>query len=311
MNGLISKVKNALEKRDVRENIQYYALMLIPMVLIFIFSYIPLYGIVIAFQDYFPGSAFIGKDVEWVGLKWFEKFISSHYFTRIMRNTLVLNFMGLVLGFPVPIIFALIVNEIRSSKFRKFTQTVSYLPHFLSAVIVAGLVSRFIASDGVITLALQFLGFEAKSLNVNQQAFPWIYTLTNIWKSFGWSSIIYLSSLASIDPGMYEAAMIDGAGRMKRIWYITIPCLMPLIMIQLILSIGNMLASNTEMILLLYNESVYETADVIGTYMYRETLMGGEFSYGTASGLLMSIFSFILLYIANAVSRKYTEFSMW
>lgn len=311
MNGLISKVKNALEKRDVRENIQYYALMLIPMVLIFIFSYIPLYGIVIAFQDYFPGSAFIGKDVEWVGLKWFEKFLSSHYFSRIMRNTLVLNFMGLVLGFPVPIIFALIVNEIRSSKFRKFTQTVSYLPHFLSAVIVAGLVSRFIASDGIITLALQSLGFEAKSLNVNQQAFPWIYTLTNIWKSFGWSSIIYLSSLASIDPGMYEAAMIDGAGRMKRIWYITIPSLMPLIMIQLILSIGNMLASNTEMILLLYNESVYETADVIGTFMYRETLMGGEFSYGTASGLLMSIFSFILLYIANAVSRKYTEFSMW
>ena len=311
MKGIITKAKAALEKRDVRENIQYYALMLIPMILIFIFSYIPLYGIVIAFQDYYPGSAFIGKNVEWVGFEWFEKFLSSHYFKRILRNTLVLNFMGLVLGFPVPIIFALIVNEIRSGKFRKFTQTVSYLPHFLSAVIVAGLVSRFIASDGIITQALQALGFEAKSLNVNQQAFPWIYTLTNIWKSFGWSSIIYLSSLASIDPGMYEAAMIDGAGRLKRIWYITIPCLMPLIMIQLILSIGNMLASNTDMILLLYNESVYETADVIGTYMYRETLMGGQFSYGTASGLIMSVMSFTLLWIANSVSRKYTDFSMW
>lgn len=311
MSNFIAKVKKGLQKRDTRENIQYYALMLIPMVLIFVFSYIPLYGIVIAFQDYFPGSPFIGKDVEWVGLKWFKAFVTSHYFPRILRNTLVLNIMGLLLGFAVPIIFALIVNEIRSSKFRKFTQTVSYLPHFLSAVIVAGMVSRFIASDGVITLALQALGFEAKSLNVNKEAFPWIYTITSIWKSFGWNSIIYLSTLSSIDPGMYEAATIDGAGRLKRIWYITIPSMMPLIMIQLILSIGGMLGSNTDMILLMYNESVYETADVIGTFVYRETLMNGQFSYGTASGLLMSILSFILLYIANSISRKYTEFSMW
>ena len=311
MSNFVAKVKKSLQKKDTRENIQYYLMMLIPMTLIFVFSYIPLYGIVIAFQDYFPGSPFIGKDVEWVGLKWFKAFVTSHYFPRILRNTLVLNLMGLLLGFAVPIIFALIVNEIRSSKFRKFTQTVSYLPHFLSAVIVAGMVSRFISSDGIITLALQALGFEAKSLNVSKEAFPWIYTITGIWKSFGWNSIIYLSTLAAIDPGMYEAATIDGAGRLKRIWYITIPNMMPLIMIQLILSIGGMLGSNTDMILLMYNESVYETADVIGTFVYRETLMNGQFSYGTASGLLMSILSFILLYIANSVSRKYTDFSMW
>lgn len=311
MNKLTTKIKEGLQKRDVRENIQYYTLMAVPMILIFVFSYIPIYGIVIAFQNYFPGRPFFGEGVEWVGLKWFKEFVGSYYFGRILRNTLVLNIMGLLLGFFVPVIFALIVNEIRSSKFRKFTQTVSYLPHFLSAVIVASMVNNFIAGDGIITLALQALGFEAKSLNANKSAFPWIYTFTGIWKSFGWNSIIYLSALSAIDPGQYEAATIDGAGRLKRIWYITIPNMLPLIMIQLILSIGNMLSTNTEMILLMYNSSVYETADVIGTYIYRETLMGGKFSYGTACGFLMSILSFALLYIANAISRKHTDFSMW
>lgn len=305
------KKKSRFQSRNKRENVQYYLLMAVPLILIFIFSYLPLFGIVIAFQDYVAGKPFWGEGVTWVGLKWFQEFVNSYYFPRILRNTLTLNGMNLLLGFCVPIIFALVVNEIRLKKFQKFTQTVSYLPYFLSAVVAVGMVTSFIASDGIITRMLQALGFEAKSLNANPQAFPWIYTFTTIWKSFGWSSIIYLSTITAIDPGLYEAASMDGAGRLKKIWHITIPAMMPLVMIQLILSIGNMLTSNTDMILLMYNPSTYKTADVIGTYVYRESLMGGKFSYGTASGLLMSILSFGLTYIANMVSRKKTDFSMW
>lgn len=286
-------------------------MMIFPLIMIFLFSYLPMFGIIIAFQDYVAGRPFFGEGVIWVGLKWFREFVDSYYFARILRNTLVLNALNLVMGFWVPIIFALIVNEIRISKFKKFTQTVSYLPHFLSSVVVAGMVVSFIANDGIITLMLRAVGFEAKSLNADPGAFPWIYTLTSIWKSFGWSSIIYLSTIMAIDPGLYEAAAVDGAGRFRKIWHVTLPAMLPLIVIQLILSIGNMLSANTDLILLLYNSSTYKTADVIGTYVYRETLMGGKFSYGTASGLLMSILSFALTYIANAVSRKKTDYSMW
>jgi len=298
-------------KRDAKDNIEYYFLMLIPLLLIFLFCYLPMFGIVIAFQDYIAGKPFFGEGVEWVGLKWFIKFVTSYYFGRILRNTLVLNAMGLALGFFVPIIFALLVNEIRIVKFKKFTQTVSYMPHFLSFVVVAGMINSFITGDGIIVKFVQMLGFEGRGINVNPAVFPWIYTLSSIWKSFGWSSIIYLSTISAIDPGLYEAAAVDGAGRLRKIWHVTIPAMLPLIMINLILSIGGMLGSNTEMILLLYNPSTYETADVIGTYVYREGLQGGKFSYGTASGLLMSIFSFILVCIANRISRKTTEFSLW
>lgn len=297
--------------RDVKDNIQYYAMMIVPLVLIFLFSYLPLFGIVIAFQDYVSGRPFFGEGVKWVGFKWFISFVKSFYFPRILRNTLVLNLMGLAFGFVVPILFALLVNEIRVTRFKKFTQTVSYLPHFLSGVIVASMVLTFISSEGILTRFFQALGFEAKALNADPEAFPWIYTVTTIWKSFGWSSIIYLSTISAIDPGLYEAASMDGAGRLRKIWHITLPSMRALIVIQLILSIGNMLHSNTDLILLLYNSSTYKTADVIGTYVYRESLMGGKFSYGTASGLLMSIISFALTWIANAVSRKTTEFSMW
>lgn len=298
-------------KRDTKDNIQYYFLMAIPLLLMFIFSYLPMFGILIAFQDYSIGKPFFGKGVIWVGLKWFQEFVQSYYFTRILRNTLVINLLGLFMGFWVPIFFALIVNEIRSRRFKSFTQTVSYMPYFISAVVLVGMVTTFISNDGIITKALRFVGFEAKSLNASPAAFPWIYTLTNIWKGFGWSSILYLSTISSIDPGLYEAASMDGAGRFRKIWHITIPAIMPLVMIQLIMSIGGMLGANTEIILLMYNSATYKTADVIGTFVYRETLMGGKYSYGTASGLLMSILGFGLTFIANAISRRTTDYSMW
>lgn len=309
--GLARLNKNGYLSRDLKDNIDYYLMMLIPLALIFIFSYLPMFGLVIAFQDYSVGRPFIGEGVKWVGLKYFERFTKSFYFTRIMRNTLVLNIMGLFMGFWVPIVFALVVNEIHNSKFRKFTQTVSYMPNFISTVVMAGMFLSFIASDGIITQALNALGFQAKSLNANKQFFPWFYTLLGVWKGFGWNSILYLSTITGIDPALYESADVDGAGRLKKIWYITLPQMLPLIMIQLIFAIGGMLGSNTDLILLLYNSSVYETADVIGTFVYRETLMGGKYSYGTASGLLMSVLSFALVFSANATARKLTDFSIW
>lgn len=300
-----------LHSITTQNNLVYYALMIVPMILIFIFSYLPLFGIVIAFQNYTAGKPFFGAGVDWVGLKWFEKFVSSFYFKRILRNTLVINILELFMGFWVPIVFALVVNEIRNSKFRKITQTVSYMPHFISTVIVATMVLSFISSDGIITKFTAAFGYDTSNLNANPKAFKWIYVLTTIWKSFGWSSILYLSTITSIDPTLYEAAEVDGCGRIKRIWHITLPHMLPLIMIKLIRDVGGMLGSNTDMILLLYNQAVYSEADVIGTFVYRETLMGGKYSYGTASGLLMSVMSFALVWGANWVSRKTTDFSMW
>lgn len=297
--------------RNLKDNIEYYLMMAVPLILIFIFSYLPMLGLVISFQDYSAGRPFLGDGVKWVGLKHFSKFINSYYFPRIIRNTLVINFLGLLMGFWVPIVFALVVNEIRHSKFRKFTQTVSYMPNFISTVVVAGMFLSFIASDGIVTKMLNAIGIEAKSLNANKQFFPWLYTFISVWKSFGWNSILYLSTITAIDPSLYESASVDGATRMQKIWYITLPSMMSLIMIQLIFAIGGMLGSNTDLILLLYNASVYETADVIGTYVYRDTLIGGKYSYGTAAGLLMSVLSFILVYTANYVARKKTDFSIW
>lgn len=297
--------------RNARENIELYLILCPVIVLILIFSYAPMFGVVIAFQDYFPGFPFFGSGVKWVGLKHFKQFVQSFYFTRILRNTLVLSGLNLAMGFWIPIVFALLLNEMNRPFLKKFIQTASYMPYFISSVVVAGMVISFIADDGIIPRIAQSFGLQWKSLNTNPAAFPWIYTFTNIWKSFGWSSILYLSTMSSIDPTLYEAADIDGATRFQRMVHITIPFLVPLVIIQLIFAIGGIMGSNTELILLMYNPSVYSTADVIGTYVYRDGLMGGRFSYGSAVGLLMSLISFFLVWSANLVSRRVTDYSLW
>ena len=297
--------------RNAKENIELYIIMLPVLALIFIFCYMPMYGIVIAFQDYLPGISFFGPDVKWVGLKHISAFVSSFYFTRIIKNTLVLSGLNLLMGFWAPIIFALLLNELNHSRLKKTIQTLSYMPHFISSVVVAGMVLSFIANDGIIPRLTALFGVQAAALNTTPSAFKWVYTLTNIWKSFGWGSILYLSTMSSIDTALYEAADMDGASRLKRMWYITVPFLIPLIIIQLIFAIGAILGANTELILLLYNPAVYSSADVIGTFVYREGLMGGRFSYGTAVGLFMSVISFFLVFGANMLSRKLTDFSLW
>lgn len=303
--------KRVIHTTCFKENVEMYSLLLPVLILIFIFCYIPLYGIVIAFQNYAPGSPFIGPDVQWVGLKHFQTFVQSKYFSRILGNTVRLSVLNLVFGFWVPILFALLVNEVRVHRFKKFVQTASYMPYFISSVVVAGMVISFIDIDGVVNQMLSILGKETQNYRLVPEAFDAIYTITNVWKNFGFGSILYLSTIASIDPTLYEAARIDGAGRIRQMWYVTLPGLKNIIAINLIMGIGNILAANSELILLLYSPATYEKADVIGTYIYRLGIEGGQFSYTAAVGLFMSVIAFALTFIANKISDKLSGYGLW
>lgn len=299
------------KKRIDGEMLQYYSLLIPVLALIFVFCYIPMYGIVIAFQDYLPGSPFIGEGVRWVGLKYFERFIGGEYFTRLIRNTLVLSGLNLAFGFSVPILFALLMDQIKTTWLKKTIQTASYMPYFISSVVVAGMVISFIDTDGLVMQLLSVFGVPKQNLRINSGAFPWIYTVTNVWKSFGFGSILYFSTISSIDPGQYEAARIDGANRWMQVWHITLPGLRNIIAINLIMAIGGILNANSELILLMYTPATYDVADVIGTYTYRMGIEGGQYSYTTAAGLFMSLIGFALTFAANKVSNRLTGYGLW
>ncbi|WP_232055777.1 ABC transporter permease subunit [Paenibacillus alvei] len=228
-----------------------------------------------------------------------------------MRNTFSLSFYFLVFGFWVPILFAVLLNELKNGIFKKYVQTASYLPHFISNVVVAGMVLSFINTDGIINTIVKMFGGTSVAINTEAGYFPAIYTITSIWKSFGWSSILYLAAMSSVDPHLYEAAKMDGANRFKQILHISLPSIRPTILFLLIFAIGSLFSANSEFILLIYNPMVYETADVIGTYLYRDGLLGGQFSLGTAVGLFISVINFALLYFANTLSRKYSDYALW
>ena len=298
--------------RDViRNNIEMYSLFLPVAIIIIIFSYIPIYGVVVAFQNYAPGSPFIGPNVRWVGLTHFIQFYNSPFFSRIMWNTVYLSMLGLFFTFWAPIIFTLLLNEVRHTKYKRFIQTASYLPHFISMVVVAGMAIAFVNTDGLINILLGPLGLDVKNHRLSASAFPTIYTVTNIWKTFGFGSILYFSALTSIDPNLYEAAKIDGANRIRQAWHITIPGLRNIIVINIILSVSQILGSNTEFILLFYNPAIYETSDVLGTYIFRLGIEGGRFSLTAAIGLFMSVIGFILAFSANKISKKISGFGLW
>ncbi|MFR5177863.1 MAG: ABC transporter permease subunit [Ruthenibacterium lactatiformans] len=229
----------------------------------------------------------------------------------MIKNTLVLSALNLGVAFWIPIGFALLINELRLVKFKKFAQTASYLPYFISSVVVAGMALSFLSSDGIINKLIVLLGGEPFLLNMKPQYFPMVYTLINIWRNFGWGSILYLSSMASIDTALYEAASLDGANRWHKMWHITLPSIKPTIVVMLIMGVGGMLNADSDMILLLYSPATYEYADVIGTYLYRYGLVGGNFSYGTAVGLFISLINFGLMFLANKVSRRVADYSLW
>lgn len=304
--------KDAVSRSVIKENIQLYALMIPVFALIVLFAYGPMFGLLIAFQDYMPGSPFWGEGVKWVGLRHFQRFIEGKYFSRLIRNTLVLSGLNLLFGFTAPILFALLIDQIKRTRFKKFAQTASYMPYFISTVVVAGMVLSFIDSGGMITRFLTAaFGLPDQNWREKASAFPIIYTVTNVWKGFGFGSILYISSITSIDQSQYESARIDGANRGQQCWYITLPGIKNIIAINLILAIGGILGTNSDLILLLYSPATYDVADVIGTYTYRIGIEGGQYSYTAAAGLFMSAIGFALTFIANKVSDRLTGFGLW
>ena len=304
--------KKRISRSDLIENIKLYLLASPVLIHIFIFCYIPMYGVLIAFQDYHPGDKLCSiTQSHWVGLKHFINFVTDPYFSRLVGNTVWLNILCLVFGFAAPIIFALLLNEITCSWYKKFVQTASYMPHFISSVIVVGMVFTFVNGEGIVNDILALFGVQRSSLLVEPKAFPAIFVTTSVWKSFGWGSILYLSNITSIDPGLYESARLDGANRGQRMWYITLPHLKNLILIQLIFSVGGLLSSSTDLILLLYNPAIYSTSDVIGTYVYRLGIEGGKFSQTTAINLFVTVINFALLFICNKITTKVADYGLW
>lgn len=296
--------------KDIRRDILIYALAAIVVAYYVLFHYLPMYGAIIAFKEYDVVKGIAGSP--WVGFKHFADFFNDYYFSRLLRNTLVLSVLNLVWSFPLTIIFALLLNEIQQQRFKKFVQTVTYLPHFISAIVICGMLVDFLAEDGMISQLIKMFGGEAKYYLNYPQYFRTIYIASNIWQGIGWGSIIYLAAFSGIDPQLYEAATIDGAGRLRQTWHITLPGILPTVITMLILEIGRLMNLGYEKIILLYNGNTYETADVISTYVYRLGL--GEarrYSYTSAIGLFNSGVNMILLVLANQISKRLTENSLW
>ena len=299
---------NRLKKNFVRY--RYIYLMLLPVVVYYaVFCYGPMSGIVIAFQNFKPALGVSGS--KWVGWKHFVDFLTGPYAWRLIRNTLMINILQIIFAFPVPIIVALLINEINCKGYKKAVQTISYMPHFISLVVMCGLLVNFCRSDGIFNDFLSLFVFERRNLLAEANLFRPIYVLSGIWQEAGWGSIIYLATLSTVDVGLYEAATIDGANRFQRMLHVSFPGLLPIIIVQLIMRVGNILTTGFEKVFLLYSPLTYDTADIISTYIYRQGLELSNYSYGTAVGLFNSVVNLIILVMANYISRMVTEESLW
>ena len=289
---------------------KYLFILALPTILcLILFYYLPMYGLVIAFQDYKPFLGIAGS--KWVGFDQFERFFNYAFFWRILKNTLLLSVYNLAWGFPAPIILALLLNEVRNQKFKKFVQTVSYMPHFYSTVVVCGLVTMFLApTGGLITRALEVFGISHNFL-ADARWFRTLYIGSALWQSTGWGTIIYLAALTNVDPQLYEAAYVDGASRWRCLWSITIPSIAPTIITLLIMNIGSMINVGFERAFLLQTPATYETSEIIATDVYKAGIVNNSFSYGSAVGLFNSVISLILIVTANKISAKVSETSLW
>lgn len=296
-------------KEEISTNGILYLMFLPGFLYYFIFAYVPMYGVLMAFQNFEPLNGIWGS--EWVGLMHFKDFLTNYYFLKILKNTLVISINCIIFAFPAPIIMALLVNEIKNSVFKKTVQTITYIPHFISLIVICGLIHNFVAEDGLISNFVSiFTGTKENLLN-NPACFVPIYVISDIWQGVGWGSIIYLAALLSIDTSLYEAATIDGAGKFKQVIHVTIPGIMPTIIIMFILRMGGILGVGYEKIILLYNPLIYDTADVISTFTYRKGLIDLSWSYSSAVGLFNSVISIIFVTVTNAISRKLSETSLW
>ena len=299
-------------RQSIKAHPWIYVMMLPGVLYFLVFSYLPMFGLVIAFQRFNPFQGILHS--RWAGIANFQRFFDSIYLWRLIRNTVLLNAYGMLLGFPAPIILALMLNEIRRGWFKRFTQTATYLPYFISTVVVATIIMAVLAAPeqgGLVNALLRALGREPIDFMNRPEWFRHIYVWSDVWQWTGWNSIIYLAALASIDPTLYESAEIDGAGRFAKMWYISLPGILPVIMVLLLLSMGYMLSVGFEKVYMLYNASTYETADVIATYVYRAGLLGNDYGFGAAVGLFSSVVNLAVLVAFNSIARRLEQQSLW
>lgn len=296
--------------KKVLQNYELYLLLLPTIVYFIVFHYFPIYGLQIAFKDFFAAKGITGS--EWVGFEHFERFFSSDQFWVLLKNTLGLSLYELLVAFPIPIILALMINQIGNNRFKKFVQTITYAPHFISIVVIVGMLKLFLSPQtGLVNQAIEFFGGDPVFFMAESSWFKSIYVFSGVWQNAGWSTIIYLAALSGVSPDLHEAAVMDGASKIKRIWHIDIPSIMPTIMILLILQIGHFMGSGYEKIYLMQNPLNLDSSEVIQTYVYKMGILKGQFSYSTAIGLFNSVVNFILLIAVNSFSKRMKQNSLW
>lgn len=284
--------------------------MAIPMVAFyFVFHYMPMYGVLIAFKDFNIFKGFAAS--KWVGLKHFESFFNSFYFGRLIGNTLILNFYQILIGFPIPIIFALLLNELKSDKLRRVVQTVTYMPHFISLVVFCGMITTFFSNDGLFNDLMAMLGFARHSYITDSNAYRALYVGSTIWQNMGWNSILYIAAISRVDTELYEACTIDGGGRMTRLLHVTLPQILPTVITMLILTVGRIMGEGAQKTVLLYNSATQDRADIIASYVYRRGIQQSEYSFSTAVGLFNNVINCALVLITNRISRRVADVSLW
>lgn len=307
--GAAKKTKLQLLAANIKRYKYAYLMFLPVFVFYLVFHYGPMYGAIIAFKDYYPNVGIF--DSEWVGFKHFIAFFTNPNAGRLIKNTFILGVYQILTGFFTPLLFALLINELRNQKFKRVVQSLTYFPHFISLVVVCGLIKTFTLSNGIINEFIVMLGGERRNLLADPSLYRSIHIISNIWQGIGWGSIIYLAALAGIDVQLYEACEIDGGGKFRKLLNVTIPGIMPTVVIMMILKIGQVVNVSYDKIILLYNPMTYKTADVISTFVYRQGIQEQNWSFSTAIGLLNSSVNLLFLCAANTMSRKFNETSLW
>ena len=310
-NSTSSKPKGKNIWKRMKENYPFLIMVFPAVAVVFLFNYLPIYGVLIAFQDFMPGDKILSDTTQWVGFENFTRFFTDVQFWDLMKNTFLLCIIGFVVGFPLPIIIALMLNAMKSKKLSKFLQTIFNGPHFISLVVLVGMLTLFFGRYGLVNNIVANLGGERVSYLLESSAFRPMYILSSNWQDFGWSSIIYIAALSGVDVGQHEAAILDGASRFQRVIHVDLPAIMPMISVMLIMSIGGLMGVGYEKALLMQTDGNLDVSELIATYVYRRGIIETDQGYATAIGLFNSIINVILLIIANTTSKKFSETSLW
>lgn len=305
-------MKSRFHNKRFRKQLPFWVMLIIPLLYFILIKYWPMFGIAIAFQDYKLGDPFLSTSSRWVGLKWFKQLFKNPNLGRLIRNTILLNLLGLITAFPIAIIFALLLNELRTEKFRSFAANVSLLPYFISTVVIVAIMVNVLAiNDGLVNQIIQKLGGEQINFMLESKWFRPLFIGSGIWASTGFDAVVFTAAISGIDPNLYEAAAIDGSNRLKNIVYITIPCILPTIIMMFLLRIGKIMTVGYEKIMLMYSPAIYDVSDVLSTYSYRAGLVNNKQSLSTAISLMNAICNVTVLIIANRITKKVSDSSLW